>query len=376
MDRTRRNWGIDALRIVSMFLIVLMHTLKQGGILEASSVNDNLNRVAWFLEVMAFGAVNCYALVSGYVGYRSCTRISKWFLLWMEVFFYSFTITLVFAFTFPGVINLQRWVKAFFPILAREYWYISCYFCLLFLMPVINRGIREIEDKNLKKLVIILLIFSSLLPTMLKFYPFNLYEGIDAFGMMSGYSTLWLLLLYVVGAYISKAEWTEKCNGIMLILIIMASILITWESLFFMPKWTAVRFGEVRYGSILLSYTSPTIVLASVCALILFAKIGKKDVGISETVQKFGKTTLAVYLIHTHPLIWDRFMAGFAVKYTEGSSVLMVLRILGACAVIYILCTIIELFRLWLFKIIKVDKICLALERRLIKENEGENANN
>ena len=51
--------------------------LGQGGILAL------LNRVilgfsiAWFLETAAFGAVDCFALISGYVGYHSNFRYEK-----------------------------------------------------------------------------------------------------------------------------------------------------------------------------------------------------------------------------------------------------------------------------------------------------------
>ena len=34
--RGTRNYGIDLLRIVSMFMVVLLHTLGQGGILKST----------------------------------------------------------------------------------------------------------------------------------------------------------------------------------------------------------------------------------------------------------------------------------------------------------------------------------------------------
>ena len=49
-----RNQGIEALRIVSMFLIVVMHTLKQGGVLVAANGSTAHFYLAWFLEVIAF----------------------------------------------------------------------------------------------------------------------------------------------------------------------------------------------------------------------------------------------------------------------------------------------------------------------------------
>ena len=62
-----RNYGIDALRLFSMFLIVIMHVLGQGGILNRAT--GHVYRVGWLFESFAYCAVNCFAIISGYVSY-------------------------------------------------------------------------------------------------------------------------------------------------------------------------------------------------------------------------------------------------------------------------------------------------------------------
>ena len=64
-----RNLGIDLLKIVSMFMIVTLHILGHGGVLESSKPLTGSHYAAWFLEVAVYCSVNCYALVSGYIGY-------------------------------------------------------------------------------------------------------------------------------------------------------------------------------------------------------------------------------------------------------------------------------------------------------------------
>ena len=71
-----RNYGIDLFRIVSMFMVVVLHVLGQGGILDGTIGVAGNYETAWFLETAAYGAVNCYALISGYVGIRSRYRYS------------------------------------------------------------------------------------------------------------------------------------------------------------------------------------------------------------------------------------------------------------------------------------------------------------
>lgn len=67
-----RNFGIDALRILSMFAIVLMHILYKGNLLK--DVSDNGNAVLWLIETVCFCAVNCYAMISGYVIYSDTKK--------------------------------------------------------------------------------------------------------------------------------------------------------------------------------------------------------------------------------------------------------------------------------------------------------------
>ena len=70
----RRNYGIDLLRIVAMYMIVLYHCLLLGGVITKAtqigigSINYD---ISWLLDTLCYCAVNCYALISGYVGVKS-----------------------------------------------------------------------------------------------------------------------------------------------------------------------------------------------------------------------------------------------------------------------------------------------------------------
>ena len=72
-----RNYGVDLLRIVSMAMIAMLHVLGHGGVLNASVNNVMVYSLAWLLEVGAYCAVNCYALISGYVGYGGKFKYSN-----------------------------------------------------------------------------------------------------------------------------------------------------------------------------------------------------------------------------------------------------------------------------------------------------------
>ena len=76
----KRNWGIDALRIIAMLMIVTWHILWHGGILESAQVSSAQYYIAWYIAMLTFGAVNCYGLISGYVGVQSKFKVSNFIL--------------------------------------------------------------------------------------------------------------------------------------------------------------------------------------------------------------------------------------------------------------------------------------------------------
>ena len=64
--RAEHNYGIDLLRIVAMFYIVVLHVTGYGGV--NSSVSSKVAvGIVTFIRAGAFCAVNCYALISGLV---------------------------------------------------------------------------------------------------------------------------------------------------------------------------------------------------------------------------------------------------------------------------------------------------------------------
>lgn len=72
---TKRNSGIDLLRIISMIMIVTLHLLGHGGILNNLEPFTSGHYSAWTLEIIAYCAVNCYALISGYVSVHQNSNI-------------------------------------------------------------------------------------------------------------------------------------------------------------------------------------------------------------------------------------------------------------------------------------------------------------
>ena len=99
----QRNRGIDLLRMTAMWMVVILHILNKGGVLAAAAPLSAGQGTARLLETAAYCAVNCYGLISGYVGVQRRFRYSGALALWLRVAFYTLGITAVFACLMPGV---------------------------------------------------------------------------------------------------------------------------------------------------------------------------------------------------------------------------------------------------------------------------------
>lgn len=196
-----RNYGIDFLRMISMIMIVMLHTLGHGGILRSVSFLSLHYQIAWLLEVIAFGAVNTYAMISGFVSVDSHFKISNILILWLQVLFYGILINTVFFFLLPESRNTSGWIQA---LLSGHPKRILVFYCLcrsVFSLPIHQSdGFRNLSEKQIKTLFCFTLVVFSVVPTISQtFTPQQ-----DVFYMGDGYSVFWLTLMYLLGACIKK----------------------------------------------------------------------------------------------------------------------------------------------------------------------------
>lgn len=94
--KSKRNYGIDLLRIISMYLICIMHVFY-GSILYTVELKSTNYFLVWFLETTSYCATDCYALISGYVGVSSKYRYANIVYLWLQVEFHSLGILFISA---------------------------------------------------------------------------------------------------------------------------------------------------------------------------------------------------------------------------------------------------------------------------------------
>ena len=118
-----RNYGIDLLRLVSMLMVVTLHTLGHGGVLNMAAERAASGRVtnyaiAWLFEILAYGAVNIFVMITGYAYAKSKYKFSGLFVMWLQVFFYSLGIYLYLTKVWkPFMYKSEELNQWFFPTL-------------------------------------------------------------------------------------------------------------------------------------------------------------------------------------------------------------------------------------------------------------------
>lgn len=341
----KRNEGIDALRMCSMFMVVVLHVLAQGSIL--SNVGESpysVNyQVAWFLETMAFCAVNCFALISGYVGVNSKFGYYKGVILWLQIVFWTVVITIVYAIIKPEVVGIRQWINAVLPVSMQEYWYVTSYFCMFLFIPFMNKLLLNLNRTELKILGITIVAGVSFFPTFVMH---------DLFVLKGGYACIWLAMLYLLGGVIQRLDFGRSIRKRSLLVIYVGAVILSWGIKFILE----IHPVSLISSNFLINYTAPTMLVCAVALLLLFAKLEFKSEKVKKLIKIASPLAFSVYIIHTNPLIWDYWLSGRYAFAADKTPIVLIGVVLGNAALIYVACSMADMIRLFLFQKLKLTE--------------------
>ncbi|MEH2956005.1 acyltransferase [Candidatus Merdisoma sp. JLR.KK011] len=356
--RDSRNLGIDLLRIVSMALIVLRHILGFGGILENVSLFSLNYGIAWLLDTAAECAVNCYALITGYIYTNAKFKYSNIVSIWLQVLFYTAGIAGLFFIFMPQSVSTKIILFSFFPVMGNHYWYFTCYFGMFFFIPFFNQLLDTCSPLLSKKLFFTIVILFSILPTI---------RHTDLFGAADGYSFLWLSLMYLLGGLIRRNQENIKAEKRTLLFVYLFCILSAWISKWGIQFITLGLTGTPNNGTLLLLYTSPTMLFAACTLLILFS--GLKIRHMQKCILFFAPLTFGVYLIHNNNLIRENLLKNACISFACASPAVMLGIVTALTLSVFFSCSIIDLFRIYLFRLLRIPKLTQWMEQHYFVRN-------
>ena len=324
----QRNSGIDLLRMVSMFMVVVLHVLGQGGILAALPPHTPRWALGWALESACYCAVDCFGMVSGYVAHSRRFSARRCVTLWAQA-----GIALLFKLFLPGSTSFRSVLAACFPVSGQQYWYFTAYFALLFFAPFLTILLESLDRGQVKQLLAAMVGVFCLLP---------LAAGRDLFYLRAGYTTLWLCVLFLVGGCVRILEEGRRRApgwyfGGYLLCVLLTAV-------------TKGLTGRLPRAELFLSYTSPTVLGAALCLVLGFRALTIRSPRLLKGIARLAPLSFGVYLIHTHPSVWNLLLAGRFRAYAALQAPAMAALVLLTAAAVFLACSGIDFLRQRLFE--------------------------
>lgn len=337
-----------------MMFVLTLHVMGHCGVLNSAWYTGTFHyRLAYFFEIAAYCAVNCYALISGFVGIKSRYKYTNIIMLWLQVFFYTGLITLIFSFVYPETVQADQIWNALFPATKNQYWYFTAYFVMSFFIPVFNYAVEHLPKRQMGAIVWASVLLFSVIPSIFKTELLGTAMG-NVFYVSGGYNMMWLSVLYVIGAYISKYDCFSRVKVRSCLLIYLLAAAATWFFKF-----------HTKNGAVAVSYISPTVLLEAVALLVGFSKLRLRP--LRHVIGFLAPGAFGVFLIHTHPLIWTTFMLKRYESFGRFPAWKMMLAVFLAVLCLYLICTAIDLLRHYLFKLIRLRRGVEWLEKKITR---------
>ena len=208
-NKKQRNPNVDFIRIIGMMAIIIFHLIVHG---EIKNKYTKFKNQIDLLDILCKWHVNSFGIISGLVNNKS-HKFSNLLYLWLLVLFYS----IIFHLKYKNYENgkyTQNLINIIFPVIHGEYWYFTSYFGMYPFLNIINLGISKITSTEFKKSVYfiigIFIIWSSYFR--------------DIFAQNSGYSPISLIILYLLGAYMSKYIFNINLSSLYRFLISLICI--------------------------------------------------------------------------------------------------------------------------------------------------------
>lgn len=352
-----RQSNFELMRIIAMMMIIVWHIIIHGRLIENTAGITNL--FLNFLLCICIIHVNSFALLMGYFQYEKEFSLRKFLKLFNSQWFYKIVFAVLSLVTGLVVIGKMDFILEVLPIGSRSnYWFINCYLTVYLLSPFLNKFIVSIDKKEHRRCLIICFILFSVIA----------YITHDATIDNNGSTIIQFIFLYLLGSYLHKYPIKENMHfkkyskqrlllifsfGFIFLAIInfliQAFAIYTINMDNSVIKTISSYIVESKYY-----YSSPVTILQTVCFFLFFETLSIK----SKFINFVSSTTLGIYLIHDNSYVRSIIYKAFSIDM--GGFIYSKMHIIYALLmtfVIFFVCSIIEMIRLFIFRKISKSKI-------------------
>ena len=363
-----RNMGVELFRVVAMLMVVYLHMTGYGGVLKASSPLSLNYKITLFIQVFTYCAVNCYALISGFANVKTNFKFRRIVYLWVETVFLITALNAVMHFFVPSVtVESKWWWSGLFPLAHKELWYLCAYFFMFPLIPMLNKGLLSM--KRWQHIVTIVMLQMPIV--------FRLFINKDNYVLSNGYSAMWLVCLYVIGAYFriyGAPKWAKPfvtlpvcvlAAGVAFAYKLIPEMRVAAGTMADKDKWYVER-------GLLINYLSPCMIIMSVMLLLFFMQINVRGKVFKSIILTLAKATWGVFALHVSspywytPKLWEYFP-----KVAAYAPAKMIFAFLGAGLVMYLALSVVSIAQHYLFRFLRVNMGIDWVSDRLVRLMEG-----
>ena len=347
----RRKAGIELLRILAVLMVISVHRMGHQTLFSAPQFSVSYY-VLWFIEIASYKAVDIFFIISGYFGITQAFKGKKILLLEFKVLVYCVGFYILSVLVNFQNFNGRDFLRTLFPYIGGHYWYYTAYISLMILSPWINKMIRVIKKQNLLLLILTVSGISTI-------------SIGDAFFTNDGYSVIWAINLYIIGAYIRL--YCRKLTSV------KKSLALTAGCTMFIYIWfvivgriTQILFGHVVFSTHFMVYRQFPVVLGAIFAVIAFVQIDFKE-KTAKIINSVSKCTFGVYLIHSCVFMDTLFWVKLFPSVNASDKAYYWLYVIVSIILMYVVCLIIEMARNKIMSRIEKSKFFDVLYEKIHK---------
>ena len=350
----KRQANFEILRVLAMAMIVAMHFMQRGGILQPFGQDKSVaNMFAWLIESFCIVAANCYVLIAGYFLADAEWKVQKLFKVVAQVFFYALLIPVVCMLFGIGNVrawSVYEWIVAVLPLQTEHYWFATAYVLLFMLCPILAAGVKVLSKKQLEITIGLFLIyfcvFKSIVPILL---------STDNYG----YDYPWFICLFLIAAYIKL--YGAPAGGLQIgnrkffsfgkksVMVYVITALVIFSVSLGLEVITAVSGKLDYFTDMMFTYNHILVLLASVALFYVFLHWQPKESKTTAFLCKIAPYTFGVYLIHENVAIRDLWTGWFLVEKVK-DSLLFVPYMVLVIVCLFAVCMAIDYIRACIFR--------------------------
>lgn len=365
----QRHTGLDLLRCLSMFFVIVLHIFNHGGLSAVLETDPLGNAVSTLVQTMVYPAVDCFVLLSGYLLCRRSFRLSRVTRIWCTVAFWSVVIQCVFYIWGLETVSFGKTVFMFLPILSGRYWFVNAYIVMLLASPFLNRLLRELPQWQMRTLLLLSTAVFSLAPVFAM--------GNDVFGTQNGFGFPWFCTMYLWGGYINVYSPCQKNSSGRYLGLYAVLCLVHTAWILGMEFAGGSIPALMQLRNVFMKYTSVPVFGAALCLLMCFRGMEVKSTSVVARLSGWlSSLVFSVYLIHDHPLVREHWIQGRFAPLGEllpgWAATAAILAAIGIFAV----CIALDWLRDRLFCVLKIpvysDKISRWLTKKIVVRLKGD----